>query len=576
MTSNDTWYDITRVPRSLEFAENWVDYVLESDMPLVHQMWHDLVDNRKAVSTEFRFRAPWLDRSGVTGETWVLFSAYPETHENGRLKSVFGSVTNISSQKWAEGLQKKKMEEAVELKRQQETFIDMTSHEMRNPLSAILQCADEIVNSLTDAKGNKSAARDETLFETNIDAAQTIALCAQHQKRIVDDVLTMSKIDSALLMVTPVDVQPLSVVNRALKMFESELQSADIEMQFKVDDSFEKLGIDWVRFDPSRVMQVLINLTTNAIKFTSTQDKRTILVIIAASPKHPALDTASTVKYVPRRANRTDMTQGPDWGNGEEVYINFSVQDTGRGLSEEEKKSLFMRFSQASPRTHVQYGGSGLGLFISRELTELQGGEIGVASVPGQGSTFAFFVKARKSKAPANPSEHLPPTLGPRRTSDGKPGSKKISSTKVRDFAVAGAQRDQLKVLLVEDNLVNQRVLQKQLTKLDCVVHVANHGREALDKLHNSTFYEGKLGKPEVMDVRVVLMDQEMPVLDGISATKQIREMEKVGKFTKHVPILGITVCRSQLLDATEDIANNLAGQRSSGADTAAHRSWNG
>jgi signal transduction histidine kinase len=76
----------------------------------------------------------------------------------------------------------------------------------------------------------------------------------------------------------------------------------------------------------------------------------------------------------------------PDWGTGQQVYLYFSVKDTGRGLSEDEKTRLFHRFSQASPRTHVQYGGSGLGLFISRELTELQGGEIGVASTEGAGS----------------------------------------------------------------------------------------------------------------------------------------------------------------------------------------------
>ena len=85
--------------------------MLDSDVSLVTQLWHDLVDKRKPVSTEFRFRAPWIDKSGVTGETWVLFSAYPETHDDGSLKSVFGSITNISSQKWAEGLQKRKMEE---------------------------------------------------------------------------------------------------------------------------------------------------------------------------------------------------------------------------------------------------------------------------------------------------------------------------------------------------------------------------------------------------------------------------------------------------------------------------------
>ena len=124
------------------------------------------------------------------------------------------------------------------------------------------------------------------------------------------------------------------------------------------------------------------------------------------------------VNYFPTRNKHSDLTNEKDWGDGEEVYIHFAVQDTGRGLNEQEKKMLFLRFSQASPRTHVQYGGSGLGLFISRELTELQGGEIGklenhsctlgrisnnligVASEFGVGSTFAFWVKAKRSSAP--------------------------------------------------------------------------------------------------------------------------------------------------------------------------------
>lgn len=106
------------------------------------------------------------------------------------------------------------------------------------------------------------------------------------------------------------------------------------------------------------------------------------------------------VNYFPTRNKHSDLTKERDWGDGEEIYIHFAVQDTGRGLNDQEKKMLFLRFSQASPRTHVQYGGSGLGLFISRELTELQGGEIGVASEAGVGSTFAFYVKAKRSSAP--------------------------------------------------------------------------------------------------------------------------------------------------------------------------------
>jgi PAS domain S-box-containing protein len=199
---NEAWYEITRVPKEPEKTDKWIDYVKDDDQWIVQEHWKGLVDNADAINIEFRFKTPWEDRNGNKGDTWVLFSAFPETYEGGRLKSVFGSITNISPQKWAEDFQKRKMEEAVELKRQQENFIDITSHEMRNPLSAILQCADEISTTLGEFRDVDTGAIPLGVVTDSIDAAQTIALCAQHQKRIVDDVLTLSKLDSAMLMVS--------------------------------------------------------------------------------------------------------------------------------------------------------------------------------------------------------------------------------------------------------------------------------------------------------------------------------------------------------------------------------------
>lgn len=101
-------------------------------------------------------------------------------------------------------------------------------------------------------------------------------------------------------------------------------------------------------------------------------------------------------EFLPHRQHRDDLTGNLEWGNGEVVYLSFAVQDTGRGLTLDEKKILFRRFSQA-PKTHVNYGGSGLGLFISRELVELQGGQIGVASAgKHKGSDFSFYIKTRR------------------------------------------------------------------------------------------------------------------------------------------------------------------------------------
>ena len=200
---------------------------------------------------------------------------------------------------------------------------------------------------------------------------------------------------------TPVPVQPVAVVQRALKMFEGELDTNDIAMEFRMEKSYLDMAIDWVKLDPSRLLQVLINLTTNAIKFTNGQEKRTIVVSVGASKERP--DTDADVAYFPSRSKRNDLTTDEvEWGSGENIYLKFAVQDTGRGLDESEKTILFQRFRQASPRTHVQYGGSGLGLFISRELTELQGGQIGVSSERGIGSTFAFYIKARRAEQHAS------------------------------------------------------------------------------------------------------------------------------------------------------------------------------
>lgn len=442
------------------------------------------------------------------------------------------------------------MEEAVELKRQQENFIDITSHEMRNPLSAILQCSDEISGSLTRYRQSGDKSMSEDLIANCLDAAQTISLCSQHQKRIVDDILTLSKLDSQLLLVTPVDAQPLQVVQRALKMHEGELQAADIQMKFVVDQTFRDMKLDWCRLDPSRVLQVLINLTTNAIKFTTTESKRTITVTLGGSMRRPSEMPGAPVKYFPTRSNKHSM-EDKDWGEGEPVFVMFSVSDTGRGLSPEEKKMLFMRFSQASPRTHVQYGGSGLGLFISRELTELQGGEIGVESEAGKGSTFAFYVAARRSSAPSDNSG----IALVHRASDAK-GKKEITAMASKEekhgkALTTPAVPKQKRVLIVEDNLVNQKVLQKQLKNLGTEVHVANHGGEALEKLRQSTYCtEGG-----TLELGVVLMDQEMPVMDGLTCTKMIRQLEREGKIRVHVPIIAVTAnARSEQIQTALEV----------------------
>jgi signal transduction histidine kinase len=146
------------------------------------------------------------------------------------------------------------------------SFIDMTSHELRNPLSAVVQCAESAINTLehlqsplspTMSPGSNRTNYNEEI-ESAIDALSTILTCSSHQKRVIDDVLTLSKLDSELIVITPVRVQISVVILEALKMFEVECRQLDIKLDFQEDISIKEF--DWMMLDPSRMLQVLINL----------------------------------------------------------------------------------------------------------------------------------------------------------------------------------------------------------------------------------------------------------------------------------------------------------------------------
>ncbi|TDZ33838.1 Hybrid signal transduction histidine kinase K [Colletotrichum spinosum] len=541
--ANDMWWQISRHPRSEDSVNSWMKSVREEDRLGVERSWRKLVEEREAITIEFRFKCS--RQNGVnTIDTWVLMSAFPEKTEEGDLKSIFACITDISPQKWAEDFQKQRREEAVELKRQQENFIDITSHEMRNPLSAVLQCADEIVNSISEFRSSHNDKELDVLLEGCTEAASTINLCASHQKRIVDDVLTLSKLDSQLLLVTPVDSHPVTVVRHVIKMFESELNTHDIRLEFSIEKAYLNHAVDWVRLDPSRLRQVLINLMTNAIKFTQGREKREITLRMSASKNLSEVTGKGVVFFPTRKEDVRALTHEKDWGDGEEINLHFSVQDTGPGLREDEKKLLFQRFSQASPRTHVQYGGSGLGLFISRMLAELQGGQIGVVSEKGIGSTFAFYVKCRKTETPSSESTTLSAlnlarpakTTVPSASSTPPPTTLPRRSSYRKQVSEGPPHYD---VLIVEDNIVNQRVLQKQLRNWGNNTHVANHGGEALDQLRKSRFWSGN--EADGFDLSVILMDLEMPVMDGMTCARRIRELEREGTIISHIPIIAVT-----------------------------------
>jgi len=546
---------LTEHPRGVSYPMSWYKVIVDEDRELMDREWAKLLGG-ETVSFELRLRRRFKVEETVGGEkvegfTWIIAAAYAEKDQNGTVVGILGCLTDISRQKWAEGFQKRKMLEAMELKRQQENFIDMTSQcvyfafsvyfnanhiisEMRNPLSAIIQCADWIASLSEFDGGSKDVLIPREILDNYADAGQTIVLCAQHQKRIIDDILTLSKLDSDLLAITPVEVQPISVIQNALRMFDNELHKSDIELRFRVEPSYQKNSVDWVKLDPSRLLQIFINLITNAIKFTQTESNRKIVISLGASLEELRdHDGPGGLQYLPRSMQHKDQTTG--YETGDILYLSVEVHDSGRGLDEHERNLLFKRFSQASPRTHVQYGGSGLGLFISRQLTEIQGGQIGVASQAGVGSTFAFYIRTRRCAAPKD-RKLTPPQVDLRaqtriitpaaleRIKNGPPLAKKVP--------VAPKH-----VLIVEDNIVNQKVLSKQLRSTGCIVNVANHGGEALQFLSTTPFFS--LSNSTKLDI--ILMDLEMPVMDGLTCVKKIRELEAKGEIRRHVPVIAVT-----------------------------------
>lgn len=265
---------------------------------------------------------------------------------------------------------------------------------MRNPLSSILQLADVILATLPSTLSPE-------VHDALADAAHTINICALHQKTIIDEVLTVSKLDSNLLVLSPERTRPREVIDKALKMFEAELELADI--QTHVEQLPNDCDVGEVMCDAGRLLQIMINLLTNAIKFSKNSETRRVTFTYGSLFEAPSAEDCA-VEFVQRRKRDHEdpntaaaMLSSLDSDDGaDDVYLFFSVEDSGCGLDPEESQLLFQRFKQA-PKTYKQYGGSGLGLFICRELVELQKGLIGLRSEAGVGSRFAFYIKAKRA-----------------------------------------------------------------------------------------------------------------------------------------------------------------------------------
>jgi CheY-like chemotaxis protein len=339
------------------------------------------------------------------------------------------------------------------------------------------------------------------------------------------------------------------------KMFEAEAQRCDVHVETQAHDSLTQLQVSHAMLDPGRVQQVLINLLTNAIKFCKKKSLRKVTVRVGASETRPSEENQVVpgIDFVVAHSLHDSVHDEPEFED-RSFYLWFSVEDTGRGMSADEKGRIFARFTQGTPRTEREYGGSGLGLFISRELSELQGGEIGevaltfstistnntlgVASELDIGSTFAFFIKTRHAVDPVATSG-MKITLTLQHTNK--------DQTKQR-------QKSNTHILVVEDNSVNQKLLRQQLCKHGYSVAVADNGLDCLSYLRNTKHWRDPSSSPSSPSststpplaspsryISIILMDVEMPLMDGLTATIQIRDWEHQGKILGHIPIIAVS-----------------------------------
>ena len=351
---------------------------------------------------------------------------------------------------------------------------DVICHELRNPLNGIYHNADIVSESVTSVREQVLKLRDD-LFRTHktndlsnieysyqdsqtishlvefldtelaqdLESLKSLNLCAKHQKRIADDVLQMSKLSMNLVSLTITQFDPLQETRNVIRMFEREAFVKNIAFKFTIGEGYRRLEIGWVSADPIRFSQVLLNFISNAVRFTEKAPIREIEISLDASEvepvfPHPLVGTND--------ASRLELDAFADENN--RVYLIASVADSGVGLTPEERANLFQKFAQASPRTHIEYGGSGLGLFISKSLVEVQGGRISLESEKDKGTTLTFYIQATQVATPVNSTA---PSINSRSISPRimTPKIKRSSSS-----TVSIPQIKAIKVLVVEDNLV--------------------------------------------------------------------------------------------------------------------------
>jgi signal transduction histidine kinase/CheY-like chemotaxis protein len=392
----------------------------------------------------------------------------------GVMAMVFGLLSLVRNLRLRESnmLQMRRLKtEAESANTAKSRFLATMSHEIRTPINGILGMAQLLLMPRLNENERQNYAR-------------TILASGQALLTLLNDILDLAKIEAEKIQLETLVFEPRQLFSEMQTLFSGLAVGKEIrfECQWRGPEG-QCYGAD-----SHRLRQMLSNLVSNAIKFTAQGTVR-----IEASEVERAGDT---------------------------VLLEFSVQDTGLGISAEKLSSLFLPFVQADSSTTREFGGTGLGLSIVHNLARLMGGEVGAESEPGRGSRFWFRIRA--SLAQASEINLDPPLAG---------------GLEARMEPLHG------RILVVEDNPINRKVVEALLGKLGLSVVVANDGQQAVDMIRGGE-------EPDI-----VLMDVQMPVMDGFEATRRIRAWEKASGRTHWLPIVAMTASayetdRRQCIDA--------------------------
>ncbi|CAE6471953.1 unnamed protein product [Rhizoctonia solani] len=511
--ANAMYYELTGQSRGL-CSNDWAAPVKQEYSQATVRLWEDAQYEGKAGSMNFQCN------NGV----WVKAQLVPTS------LGIVGTLTDISAQKLYEESKlahalesemnaKRRAEEADERRRAQELLIDVTSHELRQPVSAILNSAQLIRSNLVDLRQalvtNEGILIDPKLvaaLEDDIDSLDAVMQCGLAQERIANDVLSLSRIQLQVLAIHPTEFLLTDEVQNIASIFKNETKMKNIQLSVVLGESLSKYGVATVFADKARFAQIVTNLCSNAIRFTDlVQGERQIVITVDVSPSAPIEGSACVPPKLSPSAGIIDSRR---------LFVYVSVADSGPGVHPDDVALLFKRFQQGT-NSHEVFGGSGLGLFVSRQLATLMGGRIDVSSDIGRGATFRFFIEA---------------TL-PKPTKSDRTGHAESSAVPRRIKALRRPQgaKDP------RHSGINQSVLNRQLTKAGCITTLASNGLEAIERICSLAEHGDTRLPPTQQSFDVILMDLEMPVMDGLTAVQEIRKMESSGSLPRRNFIVAIT-----------------------------------